>query len=176
MTVVRFHLRRFEAWAISFTTLCPCLSEETLKAVGPNSCVSSILGCLEYNYLRLERPGSDHMIQLPALLTFLLLVIPSIIDHVQLDEVVVLAFWYQNSSKLIYIQTLNTLVVNPSVLKFQILLSLLISSVFIAFQDTQPISLKNTRICLNIWLLCIQILYFRNLDIPPAIKITFTIL
>ena len=34
--------------------LCPCLSEETLKAVGPNSCVSSRLGCLEYNYLRLE--------------------------------------------------------------------------------------------------------------------------
>ena len=28
------------------------LSEETLKAVGPNSCVSSRLGCLEYNYLR----------------------------------------------------------------------------------------------------------------------------
>ena len=52
--MVRFHLRRFEAWAISFTPLCPCLSEETLKAVGPNSCVSSILGCLEYNYLRLE--------------------------------------------------------------------------------------------------------------------------
>ena len=53
--MVRFHLRRFEAWAISFTPLCPCLSEETLKAVGPNSCVSSRLGCLEYNYLRLER-------------------------------------------------------------------------------------------------------------------------
>ena len=52
--MVRFHLRRFEAWAISFTPLCPCLSEETLKAVGPNSCVSSRLGCLEYNYLRLE--------------------------------------------------------------------------------------------------------------------------
>ena len=46
--------RRFEAWAISFTPLCLCLSEETLKAVGPNSCVSSRLGCLEYNYLRLE--------------------------------------------------------------------------------------------------------------------------
>ena len=30
------------------------VSEETLKAVGPNSCVSSILGCLEYNYLRLK--------------------------------------------------------------------------------------------------------------------------
>ena len=41
--------------AVSFTPLCPCLSEETLKAVGPNSCVSSRLGCLEYNYLRLER-------------------------------------------------------------------------------------------------------------------------
>ena len=54
-TVVRFHLRRFEAWAISFTPLCPCVSEETLKAVGPNSCVSSRLGCLEYNYLRLEK-------------------------------------------------------------------------------------------------------------------------
>ena len=52
--MVRFHLRRFEAWAISFTPLCPRLSEETLKAVGPNSCVSSRLGCLEYNYLRLE--------------------------------------------------------------------------------------------------------------------------
>ena len=42
------------SWAISFTPLCSCLSEETLKAVGPNSCVSSRLGCLEYNYLRLE--------------------------------------------------------------------------------------------------------------------------
>ena len=52
--MVRFHLRRFEAWAISFTPHCPCLSEETLKAVGPNSCISSRLGCLEYNYLRLE--------------------------------------------------------------------------------------------------------------------------
>ena len=50
----RFHLCRFETWTISFTPLCPCLSEETLKAVGPNSCVSSRLGCLEYNYLRLE--------------------------------------------------------------------------------------------------------------------------
>ena len=30
-TVVRFHLRRFEAGAISFTPLCPCLSEERLK-------------------------------------------------------------------------------------------------------------------------------------------------
>ena len=30
-----------------------CLSEETLKAVGRNSCVSSRLGCLDYNYLRL---------------------------------------------------------------------------------------------------------------------------
>ena len=56
-TVVRFHLRRFETWAISFTPFCPCLSEETLKAVGPNSCVSSRLGCLEYNYLRLEIHG-----------------------------------------------------------------------------------------------------------------------
>ena len=27
-------------------------TKETLKAVGPNSCVSSRLGCLEYNYLR----------------------------------------------------------------------------------------------------------------------------
>ena len=25
---------RFETWAISFNPLCPCLSEETLKAVG----------------------------------------------------------------------------------------------------------------------------------------------
>ena len=40
---------------ISFTPLCPCLSEETLKPVGPNSCVSSGLGCLEYNYLKLEK-------------------------------------------------------------------------------------------------------------------------
>ena len=31
-----------------------------LKAVGPNSCVSSRLGCLEYNYLRLEYCG-PHM-------------------------------------------------------------------------------------------------------------------
>ena len=53
--MVQFHLRRFEAWAISFTPLCPCPSEEILKAVGPNSCISSRLGCLEYNYLRLER-------------------------------------------------------------------------------------------------------------------------
>ena len=52
--MVRFHLHHFKAWTISFTPLCPCLSEETLKAVGPNSCVSSRLGCLEYNFLRLE--------------------------------------------------------------------------------------------------------------------------
>ena len=26
---------RFKTWAISFTPLCLCLSEETLKAVGP---------------------------------------------------------------------------------------------------------------------------------------------
>ena len=76
------------------------------------------------------------MTQSHALLTFLLLVIPSINDHVQLDEVVVLAFWYQNSSKLIYIRTINTLVLNPFLLKFQIILSPLISSVFIALQDT----------------------------------------
>ena len=55
--VVQFHLCHFEAWEISFTPLCPCLSEETLKSVGPNSCVSSRLGCLEYNYLRLEIPS-----------------------------------------------------------------------------------------------------------------------
>ena len=29
------HLRHFEAWATSFTPLCLCLSEETVKAVGP---------------------------------------------------------------------------------------------------------------------------------------------
>ena len=57
-TVVRFHLRHFEAWLISFTPLCLCLSEETLNAVGPNSCVS--LGCLEYNYLRLRENGTGH--------------------------------------------------------------------------------------------------------------------
>ena len=34
--------------------LCLCLSEETLKAVNPNSCISSRLGCLEYNNLILE--------------------------------------------------------------------------------------------------------------------------
>ena len=41
-TEVRNHLRRFEAWAISFTplSLCPCLSEETVKAVGPFYLVS----------------------------------------------------------------------------------------------------------------------------------------
>ena len=33
--MVRFHLHRLEAWAISFTPLCLCLSEETVKAVGP---------------------------------------------------------------------------------------------------------------------------------------------
>ena len=31
--VVQFHFCRFEAWAVSFTTLCLCLSEETLRAV-----------------------------------------------------------------------------------------------------------------------------------------------
>ena len=31
---------RFKTWAISFTPLCPCLSEETLKAVGPFYLVS----------------------------------------------------------------------------------------------------------------------------------------
>ena len=40
---------------------------------------------------------ASHMIQSHALPTFLLLVIPSIIDHVQLDEVLVLAFLYHNS-------------------------------------------------------------------------------
>ena len=30
----------FETWAISFTPLCPCLSEETLKCVGPFYLVS----------------------------------------------------------------------------------------------------------------------------------------
>ena len=37
---VRNLLRRFEAWAISFTPLCLCLSEETVKAVGPSYLVS----------------------------------------------------------------------------------------------------------------------------------------
>ena len=32
---VRNHLRRYEARATSFTPLCLCLSEETVKAVGP---------------------------------------------------------------------------------------------------------------------------------------------
>ena len=31
---------RFEAWATSFTQLCLCLSEETVKAVGPFYLVS----------------------------------------------------------------------------------------------------------------------------------------
>ena len=61
-TVVRFHLRRSETWAISFTPLCPFLSEETLEAVGPNSCISSRLGCLEYNYLRLETTTGKHSV------------------------------------------------------------------------------------------------------------------
>ena len=39
-TEVQNHLSRFEAWAISFTPLCLCLSEETLKAVGPFYLVS----------------------------------------------------------------------------------------------------------------------------------------
>ena len=39
-TLVRFHLRRFEAWAISFTPLCLCLSEETVTVVGPFYLVS----------------------------------------------------------------------------------------------------------------------------------------
>ena len=32
---VRNHLQRFEVWAVSFTPLFMCLSEETIKAVGP---------------------------------------------------------------------------------------------------------------------------------------------
>ena len=64
--MVRFHLRCFQAWAISFTPLCLCLSEETLKAVGPNSCVSSRLGCLEYNYLRLENLRRDMSLPMAA--------------------------------------------------------------------------------------------------------------
>ena len=31
---------RFKTWAISFTPLCSCLSEDTLKAVGPFYMVS----------------------------------------------------------------------------------------------------------------------------------------
>ena len=120
----------------------------------------------------------DQMIQSHALPKFLLLVTPSIIDYVHFDEVVVLAIWYQNSSKLIYILTLNNLVLNPSVLTFQILLSTLISSVFIALQDTQPIALRNSRICWKIWLLCIQNFIFcydfnLHLDIPSAITTIF---
>ena len=34
-TRVQDHLCHFEAWAISVTPLCPCLWEETVKAVGP---------------------------------------------------------------------------------------------------------------------------------------------
>ena len=37
---VRNHFKCFEAWAISFTPLCLCLSEETVKAVGPFDLVS----------------------------------------------------------------------------------------------------------------------------------------
>ena len=51
--VARFNLRRFEALTISIAPLRLCLSEETLKSDGRNSCVSPIMGCLEYNYLRL---------------------------------------------------------------------------------------------------------------------------
>ena len=40
---------------ISLISFCLCLSGETLKAVGPNACVSPTLGCLEYNYFRLEK-------------------------------------------------------------------------------------------------------------------------
>ena len=61
----------------------------------------SLISIKKYTFLLPLRPGSDHMIQPHVLLTFLLLVTPSIIEHVQLDEVVVLAFWYHNSSKLI---------------------------------------------------------------------------
>ena len=39
-TGVRNHLRRFETWTNSFTPLCPCLLEETLKAVVPFFLVS----------------------------------------------------------------------------------------------------------------------------------------
>ena len=35
MIGVQNHLRRFEAWATSFTLLCLGLSEKTVKAVGP---------------------------------------------------------------------------------------------------------------------------------------------
>ena len=86
-----------------------------------------------------------------------------------------LAFWYQNSSKLIYIRTLNTLVLNPFLLKFQILLFPPISSVFIALQDTQPISLKD--LLENLATIHSEFFIFGDfnlhLDIPSAIKTTF---
>ena len=73
----------------------------------------------------------------------------------------------------------NPLVFNPFVLKFHILLSPLISSVFIALQDTRPISLKNSRICWKfgsyafIILYCFVILIFIWTYIPSAITTTF---
>ena len=39
-TWVQNHLRHFEAWATSFTPVCLCLLEETVKAVGPFYLVS----------------------------------------------------------------------------------------------------------------------------------------
>ena len=38
--MVRFHHYHFEAWAISFTPLCLCLSEAKLKVIGPFYLVS----------------------------------------------------------------------------------------------------------------------------------------
>ena len=39
-TVVRFHLRRFAAWVISFSPHRLCLSEEILRVIGPFYLVS----------------------------------------------------------------------------------------------------------------------------------------
>ena len=44
-------MSRFETWAISFTPLCMCLSEGTLKAVGPFYLVS-ISGEVKYHLQR----------------------------------------------------------------------------------------------------------------------------
>ena len=41
--VVWQRVRRFEAWPISFTPLCLCLSDETVKAVG-SFCLVSMPG------------------------------------------------------------------------------------------------------------------------------------
>ena len=59
-TGVRSHLRQFKDWAISFTPLCLCLSEETVTPVGPFYLVSA-RGSKRSNAGKWKKPMMDSL-------------------------------------------------------------------------------------------------------------------